>query len=198
MTPVQVSNNPTDMEYAYTAGVGSPPPADATGGCCVIDECAGITLFNTTTGAVNVSYHEYVQLYQGMVEHDFTGYVGLGIGCGVATPGDVYGISTTYHMSIDHDLPGSLPQTPDWRPPYVASPGDLSLSISSVDVPASASKVSFRPTTWRLVSQTVSVDKVCAEQQLMQGHATVSFVKTDGTTCTVTIYSQGTRSVAAR
>jgi len=50
----------------------------------------------------------------------------------------------------------------------------------------------------RLVDQTVGVDKVCAEQQLLQGHATVSFIKNDGTPCTVTVYAQGTRVVAGQ
>ena len=92
----------------------------------------------------------------------------------------------------------SLPPAPaDWRAPYVASAGDLSVSINSSDDPLpSNSDNSFTPSTWRLVGQSVSVDKVCAEQQLMQGQATVSFIKNDGTPCTVTIYTQGTRVVA--
>ncbi len=47
------------------------------------------------------------------------------------------------------------------------------------------------------MKQTVSVDEVCAEQDLMQEHATASFVKSDGR-CTVTIYAQGTRVVVGQ
>jgi hypothetical protein len=91
-----------------------------------------------------------------------------------------------------------VPPAPDWAAPYVPSAGDLSVSIDSANTHPSQAMNSFTPATWRLVNQTASVDKVCAEQNLMQGHATVSFVKNDGTPCTVTIYAQGTRAVGSQ
>jgi hypothetical protein len=112
----------------------------------------------------------------------------------------VYGQSNIY--GVDFRVDGTAPPpppAPDWRAPYVASPSDLAISSDSANDPhRSDLHNTFTPSTWRLVDQTVTVDKVCAEQEFMQGHATVSFIRNDGTPCTVTIYSQGTRAVAGQ
>jgi hypothetical protein len=166
----------------------------------VIDTCAGSTQFNDA-GGVSAFYKEVVYLDPFMHLPDNGQIITkLGVTCAVATPGDVYGLSDVYHVDFDPDLPFSLPPAPPaWSAPYVTSAGDLSVSINSTDDPVpSHAHNSFTPSTWRLVNQSVSVDKVCAEQQLLQGHATVSFIKNDGTPCTVTVYSQGTRVVSGQ
>jgi hypothetical protein len=115
---------------------------------------------------------------------------------------------THERVRSEQHLPDQLQRRPDGaasaararlESAYVASPGDLAISIDSANDPhRSDLHNTFTPSTWRLVGQTVTVDKVCAEQQLMQGHATVSLIKNDGTPCTVTSYSQGTRVVAGQ
>jgi len=191
LTPVQVSNSSSQVDYGFNAITGSPGP----GSCCVIDECAGVTLF-AAAGGVNVFYREVVFLDP--INHQVSNSsvtTKLGVTCSVPTPTSVYGLSDIYQVNFDID---SLPPTPpDWTAPYVVSPGDLAVSIDSTNDPLPSHRHNtFTPSTWRLTNQTVSVDKVCAEQQLMQGHGTASFIKNDGTPCTVTIYSQGTRVVS--
>ena len=167
----------------------------------MIDGCAGTTQFRTTAGGVSISYREIVFLdpFQHLPDNGQITTM-VGVTCGVPTPRDVYSLSDVYHVDFSVDPRFSLPPAPpEWNAPYVASAGDLSVSINSLDDPLpSNAHNSFTPSTWRLVNQTVSVDKVCAEQQFMQGHATVSFIKNDGTPCTVTIHSQGTRVVSGR
>ncbi len=167
----------------------------------MIDACAGITQFNPNGAGVSISYREIVFLDpfnhlpdNGMITEE------AGVTCGVGIPVSVYNQSDVYHVDFSVDPHFSLPPAPpEWSAPYVASAGDLSVSINSSDDPLpSDANNSFTPSTWRLVNQTVGIDKVCAEQQLLQGHATVSFIKTDGTPCTVTIYAQGTRVVAGQ
>jgi hypothetical protein len=165
----------------------------------VIDTCAGTTQFKADAGGVNLDYDEVV--YLDAVQHLPTNgaiTTKAGVSCPVGIPVGVYGQSDVYRVGFSVDPHFSLPPAPPaWTAPYVVSPGDLSLSIDSANdpLPSDASN-SFTPSTWRLVNQTVSVDKVCAEQQSIEGHATASFIKTDGTSCTVTIYAQGTRVVA--
>jgi hypothetical protein len=198
LTPVAVTSAFADhLEYGFNATAGSPGP----GGCCVIDTCAGTTQFNTKAGGVNISYREIVYLdpFQHLPTNgDIT--TKMGVGCAVEIPVSVYNQSNIYRVEFSVDPHFSLPPAPPaWSAPYVASAGDLSVSINSSDdpLPSDASN-SFTPSTWRRVNQTVSIDKVCAEQQLLQGHATVSFIKNDGTPCTVTIYAQGTRVVTGQ
>jgi hypothetical protein len=165
----------------------------------VIDTCAGTTLFHASAGGVDLSYDEVV--YLDALDHLPTNgaiVTRAQVSCPVGIPVDVYGLSDIYRVTFNVDLPFSLPPAPPaWTAPYVASPDDLSVSIDSSDDPlASEASNSFTPSTWRFVNQTVGVDKVCAEQQLIEGHATAAFVKNDGTPCTVTIHAQGTRVVA--
>lgn len=195
-TPVAVSNPfTTQLEYGFNATTGSPGP----GGCCVIDTCAGTTQSKTNAGGVNLSYREIVFLdpFSHLPDNGSIN-TKIGVSCPIGIPVSVYARSDIYRVNFSVDPRFSLPPAPpEWTAPYVASPGDLSISINSADDPLpSDADNSFTPSTWRLTNQTVSVDKVCAEQQLMQGHATASFIKNDGTSCTVTIYAQGTRVVA--
>jgi len=167
----------------------------------VIDGCAGITLSKTNAGGVNVGYREIV--YLDSLNHlPSNGMINtmVGVVCPVAIPVSVYAMSDVYRVTFSVDPRFSLPPAPPaWTAPYLASAGDLSLSINSSDDPLpSEADNTFTPSTWRFVNQTVSIDKVCAEQQLMQGHATASFIKNDGTPCTVTIYAQGTRVVTGQ
>lgn len=167
----------------------------------MIDTCAGTTQSHTSAGGVNLSYREVV--YLDAIQHQPTNGMittRIGVSCPVAIPTSVYGMSDIYRVTFNVDPHFSLPPAPPaWVAPYVPSAGDLSVSINSTDdpLPSDASN-SFTPSTWRFVNQTVSVDKVCAEQQLMEGHATASFVKNDGTSCTVTLYAQGTRVVTGQ
>jgi len=182
------------VSYNFNANTGSP----GVGGCCVIDGCAGITKFNTGTGGVNLFYDETE--FVDSTTHEVTNgeiITKLGVTCGVATPTNVYSLSDIYQINFSPDLPFLIPPPPGaWTTPYVASPDGLSVSIDSADAHPSDTHNTFTPSTWRLVGQSATVDKVCAEQQLMTGHATASFIKNDGTPCTVTIYSQGTRTVS--
>jgi hypothetical protein len=186
---------PDQLQYGFNATTGSPGP----GGCCVIDTCSGTTQFNTGAGGVNLDYRQVVYLdpFQHLPTNGSI-TTRAGVTCAVRLPVSVYGLNDLYRVSFSVDPPFSLPPAPPaWTAPYVASAGDLSLSIDSAAVPlASSASNSFTPSTWRLVNQTVSVDKVCAEQQSIEGHATASFIKNDGTPCTVTIHAQGTRVVA--
>ena len=167
----------------------------------MIDTCAGITQFKTDAGGVNLSYREVVFLdpFQHLPDNGSIN-TKVGVSCPVGIPVSVYARSDVYRVSFSVDPRFSLPPAPpEWTAPYVASAGDLSVSINSSDDPLpSDADNSFTPSTWRFVNQTVSIDKVCAEQQLMQGHATASFIKNDGTPCTVTIYAQGTRVVTGQ
>ena len=124
----------------------------------------------------------------------------ISVGCGVATPTDVYHLSNTYRVMFRIDPHFPLPPAPaDWPPPYALAAGDLGVSVDTTADPTPSNVMnSFTPSTWRVVGESVSVDKVCAEQQPMQGHAIVSFIKDDGSPCTVTIYSQGTRAVVGQ
>jgi len=167
----------------------------------VIDGCAGTTVAKANAGGVNIGYREIV--YLDSLNHlPDNGMINtmVGVVCPIGIPVSVYAQSDVYRVSFSVDPRFSLPPAPPaWIAPYVASAGDLSVSINSSDDPLrSDASNTFTPSTWRLVNQTVSVDKVCAEQQLMQGHATASFIKNDGTPCTVTIYAQGTRVVAGQ
>jgi hypothetical protein len=193
MTPVQISASSDQIDYGFHANTGSPGP----GSCCVIDECAGETQF-ATAGGLNAFYLE-VRFLDPITHQpsNSTVQTKLGVTCGVPTPTSVYGLSDIYQVNFTID---SLPATPpDWTTPYVVAPGDLALSVDSANDPIPSHRHNtFTPSTWRLTNQTVSVDKVCAEQQLMQGRATASFIKNDGTPCTVTIYSQGTRVVSGQ
>jgi hypothetical protein len=166
----------------------------------VIDTCAGTTQAKTNAGAVSLSYRE-VETLDSQTHlpsgNQFTNMMS-GVSCPIPTPTDVYGLSDIYgiRFRVDRNRPPGLPA---WTAPYVISADNLSVSIDSNDDPIRTDAMNtFTPSTWRLVNQTVSVDKVCAEQQLMQGHATASFVKNDGTSCTVTIYAQGTRVVGGQ
>ena len=165
----------------------------------MIDGCAGTTQFKTNAGGVTLFYHEVVFLdpFQHLPDNGQI-TTKIGVSCPVGIPSSVYGQSDIYRVEFSVDPRFSLPLAPPaWTAPYVASAGDLSISINSADDPLpSDANNSFTPSTWRFVNQTASVDKVCAEQQLMEGHATASFIKNDGTSCTVTIYAQGTRVVA--
>ncbi len=193
MMPVQTSSSSSQTQYGFHANTGSPGPAS----CCVIDECAGETLF-ATAGGVNAFYLETVFFdpIHNQPDNSSTN-TKLGVTCGVPTPTSVYGLSDIYQVDFTVDPAGLPPPPPEWPAPYVVAPGDLAVSIDSANDPVPSHRHnSFTPSTWRLTNQTVSVDKVCAEQQLMQGHATASFIKNDGTPCTVTIYSQGTRVVS--
>ena len=197
LTPVAVSSPADQLAYAFDAHAGNPGP----GGCCVIDTCAGITQFHASAGGVNIGYREVVFLDPFQHRPD-NGQITtqIGVSCPVGIPTSVYARSDIYRVEFRVDPRFSLPPAPpEWRAPYVASAGDLSVSIDSADDPLpSNANNSFTPSTWRFVNQTVGIDKVCAEQQLMQGHATASFIKNDGTPCTVTIYGQGTRVVAGQ
>ncbi len=197
LTPVQATGPFGDqLEYDFSAHTASPGP----GGCCVIDGCAANTQY-ANAGGVNAYYREII--YINPINHQpDNGMINtkLGVTCPVPTPTDVYGLSDIYQVNFTIDPNVSLPPGPaEWPAPYVLTPGDLSVSIDSANDPVPSHRYnSFTPSTWRLLNQTVSVDKVCAEQQLMQGHATATFMKTDGTSCTVTIYSQGTRVVSGQ
>jgi hypothetical protein len=190
LTPAVTSSSASEVDYRFDASTGSPGP----GGCCVIDTCAGVTQFDTNAGGVGANYQESVQTspYARAL-----GTTDISVGCSVPTPGDVYHLSNIYSVRFRIDPHFPLPPAPaDWPPPYTLAPGDLAVSVDTTTDPLPGDVMnSFTPSTWRVVGQTVRVDKVCAEQQLMQGHATVSFIKQDGSPCTVTIYSQGTRTV---
>ena len=190
VTPVVTSSSSGQTAYRIDAYTGSPGP----GGCCVIDTCSGTTQFNTSIGTVAAHYQESVDTSPTVRA---LGTTEISVGCSVATPTDVYHLSNIYGVMfrIDPDFP--LPPAPaDWPPPYTLAAGDLGVSIDTTADPTPSQALNtFTPSTWRRVGQSVSIDKVCAEQQLMQGHATVSFIKDDGMPCTVTIYSQGTRTV---
>jgi hypothetical protein len=165
----------------------------------VIDGCAGVTKFDATGGNVSVEYLELLY-YRDGTPYNGSITTKVGVSCPIGIPTDVYSRSDIYRVNFTPDLMFSIPPPPaEWTAPYVASPGDLSISIDSANVPHQIDvQNSFTPPTWRLVGQTLGIDKVCAEQQLMQGHATVSFIKNDGTPCTVTIYAQGTRVVTGQ
>ena len=197
LMPVAGNSGPSQLVYDFNANTGNP----GVGGCCVIDGCAGTTQFKVDSGGVNLFYRE-TEFLDSMTHQPDNGMIitQLGVTCSVATPTNVYSLSDIYQINFSPDLHFSLPPAPAaWSAPYVASPDGLSVSISSADVPhPSEMHNTFTPSTWRLVSQSASIDKVCAEQQLMQGHATASFIKNDGTPCTVTIYSQGTRTVSGQ
>ena len=190
VTPVVTSSSGTQTAYRLNAHTGSPGP----GGCCVIDTCSGATQFNTAAGGVGAQYDETIDTSP---TTRALGTTEISVGCSVPTDTNVYHLSNIYSVMFRIFPHFPLPPAPvDWPAPYTLAPGDLGVSVDTTTDPiASDALISFRPSTWRLVSESVSVDKVCAEQQLMQGHAVVSFIKEDGSPCTVTIYSQGTRTV---
>jgi hypothetical protein len=191
VTPAVTSMTDTQVVYRFLAHTGSPGP----GGCCVIDTCSGMTQFNTSAGPLGAQYDENIDTSAGVRA---LGDTEISAGCSVPTNSAVYGLSNIYSVRFSI-FPPEFPVPPapvDWPSPYTLAPGDLGVSVdTTTDTISSDAMISFKPSTWRLVSASVSVDKVCAEQQLMQGHAVVSFIKNDGTPCTVTIYSQGTRTV---
>jgi hypothetical protein len=192
----QPSGSAEQIPYRFRAYTASPGP----GGCCVIDECAGITKGDATAGVVSLTYDGIEELNAMQQPTGGTFLTRTGIQCPVQLPVDVYDISNVYRVNFSIDLPLSATGVPPtWGPPYLLAADGLSVSVDSNDDPIQVDHMnSFTPPTWRLVNQTVSVDKVCAEQELMQGHATASFIKNDGTPCTVTIYAQGTRAVAGQ
>lgn len=196
-TPVAAATAFTDqLVYGFSAHTASP----GAGGCCVIDTCSGITQADPSAGGVNLSYREveFLDSATHMPMGNQATTMMIGVSCPVRIATNVYGQSDIYRVafSVDRNRP---PGAPAWTAPFVSSADGLSVSVDSNDDPIrSEVSNSFTPPTWRLVNQTVTVDKVCAEQQPMQGHATVSLVKDDGTACTVTIHAQGTRTVSGQ
>jgi hypothetical protein len=193
---VTESSSSEQLVYGISARVGSPGP----GSCCVIDTCAGTTQAKTNGGSVSLSYREveFLDLQTHQPSGNQATDMMSGVSCPIPIPTNVYARSDIYGINfrVNRNRP---PGPPAWTAPYVISADNLSVSIDSNNDPFHSDAMNtFTPSTWRLVNQTVSVDKVCAEQQLMQGHATASFVKNDGTSCTVTIYAQGTRVVGAQ
>jgi hypothetical protein len=194
-------------EYTFLANASSGGPADLPqGGCCVVDECIGLTAFSPTAG-LSLSYDEiddYDQFESPI--HLSTQFLGtsMALRCGVGTAIDSPYGSTDYEFTTQ---PHFTPSDPPWNwpdsivhatwdgPPFATVSGQTPISLTEADQQSQILMETLLPSTWRFVSQTLSIDKVCAEDQLMQGHATLSLIKLDGTPCTVTVYAQGTRSV---
>src|SRR5690348_15604111 len=163
VTPAVTSSTSSQTVYRFLAHTGSPGP----GGCCVIDTCSGTTQFNTTAGPLGAQYDENIDMSAGLRA---LGDTEISAGCSVPTDSSVYGLSNIYSVRFSIFPPEfPLPPTPvDWPAPYTLAPGDLGVSVdTTTDTISSDAMISFKPSTWRLVSAGVSVNKVCAEQQLM-------------------------------
>src|SRR5882672_3634186 len=140
LTPAVTSSSSGQTAYSFKAHTGSPGP----GGCCVIDTCSGATQFNTSAGGVAARYDETVETSP---TNRAFGTTEISVGCGVATPTDVYHLSNTYRVMFRIDPHFPLPPAPaDWPPPYALAAGDLGVSVDTTADPTPSNVMnSFTP-----------------------------------------------------
>jgi hypothetical protein len=207
LTPVIFNGTPENTHQYELFVEAVSGPAYGPGSCCVVDTCAGVT------GAADSSYIvvAYSEHWYGFSGEQDQVLQAVGMHCNVFAPEAVYGPNGgTYQIGLPWAAPQHKILAPshahDWEPPFTVSADRTSIAFGWQGTPPEGTILgpaiggiiddeTWVPATWRVLGESVSVSRVCGEQEAVTASAQITLRKVDGAECTVTIHAQGTRVV---